>query len=78
MANGLWEVRMLISPALAFQDVAFYKTMGGGTAMGSGTAMGGILPLIVILAVFLIALVFLGQKKGRKRKRRRSSRGNIR
>ncbi len=58
---------MLISPALAFHQT-----------MGSGTTMGGILPLIVILAVFLIALVFLGQKKGRKRKRRRSSRGNIR
>ena len=72
MADGLWEVEMLISPALAFQDVAVHLPMG------SGATIDGILPLIVILAVFLMSLVFLGRKKGRKRKRRHSFRGSKR
>ncbi len=55
---------MLISPALAYH----------GTA-DSGTTMAAILPLIVVVAVFAIALVFWGRKKGRKRKRKRGSRG---
>ena len=76
MANGLSEDRKLISPALAFQDLAL--PIGSGPTIGSGTTMGGILPLIVILAVFLIALAFLGRKQGRKCKRRRDSRGDIR
>ncbi len=66
----LWQVEMLISPALAYH----------GTA-GSGTTMGAILPLIVVAAALLFALVFWGRKKGRKqqkRKRRRDSRRNKR
>ncbi len=59
----LWQVEMLISPALAYH----------GTA-GSGTTMGAILPLIVVAAALLFALVFWGRKKGHKRKRKRGSR----
>ncbi len=54
---------MLISPALAYH----------GTA-GGGTTMDAILPMIIIVAVLAIAIVFLGRKKGRKGKRKRSSR----
>ncbi len=56
-------VGLLISPALAYH----------GTA-GQGTSMSTILPLMIIVAVLAIAIVFLGRKKGRKGKRKSSSR----
>ena len=61
-AGCLWEVEMLISPALANHD-----TPGGG-----GISIEAILPLILIVGAIVCVLLFVGRKKGRRRKPRRA------
>ncbi len=61
-AGCLWEVGMLISPALAYHD-----TTGGGSF-----SIEAILPLIIIVVAIAFVLVFVGRKRGRRRKPRRA------
>ena len=55
----LWEVGMLISPALAH------------VTSGTGSSGGGIAILIIIAVGIVLLLVYVGQKKWRRRRQMR-------
>ena len=64
-ADCLWEVGMLISPALA------HGTSGAGSVGGFG-------PLILLAVAIVFVLVLVGEAKWRRRKQRRDDSDNLR